>query len=373
MELIKKAGLAVLSLILACLCGEGFLRIAAGRFYTPKIITEGYLRPNSYLYQTLKPDSSTPVARGSVDVNSEGFRGRAVSRKKPDGVYRIFVLGGSTTFGYPQGLPATEDTYPFQLEAELRKRLRTEKIEVVNAGVTGYTTRTSLINFITRIRWMDPDMVVIYHAANDAIAIQREEDLSDAVLNARSWPSVWESVRNASYFLLELNYRYYRRFSRAATVPRAKTDQPSSVTLSAYENHLRGLVSLAKQAGVQVVIGNEATIIPSGCAQGRITGPDRSSLEAMEGVLCFSMDWYFPHLTVPGVRKTFDAMAAVQQKVAAEYQSAWVDMNPRVTKTPEYFTDFCHNRPPGARQVAAAFADVIEPQVARALAGKSEP
>ena len=36
----------------------------------------------------------------SVTINSLGFRGGEFSPEKPDDVYRIFMLGGSTMFGY---------------------------------------------------------------------------------------------------------------------------------------------------------------------------------------------------------------------------------------------------------------------------------
>ena len=34
-----------------------------------------------------------------VNMNSEGFRGSEFTKNKPEKTYRIFILGGSTTFG----------------------------------------------------------------------------------------------------------------------------------------------------------------------------------------------------------------------------------------------------------------------------------
>ena len=120
-------------------------------WYHPKIITAEYLKPNPYLSEVLNPSSHTRLGDATIDVNSLGFRGEEFEPKKPPGVYRIFVLGGSTTFGYPESIPSNQETYPYKLQVDLREQLHDPKLEVVNAGVTGYTLRTSLVNFATRI------------------------------------------------------------------------------------------------------------------------------------------------------------------------------------------------------------------------------
>jgi acyl-CoA thioesterase-1 len=76
---------------------------------------------------------------------------------------RIVALGDSLTAGY--GLDA-EDSFPAVLEAELRKR--GHDVEVVNAGVSGDTTRGGL----ERLDWAVPegtDAVILELGANDAL------------------------------------------------------------------------------------------------------------------------------------------------------------------------------------------------------------
>jgi lysophospholipase L1-like esterase len=360
----KNVKFAIAAIPVLALMGEGAARLAhrMGR-YTPKIITESYLQPNPYLYQIPTPGVSVQAHLSRIDINSLGFRNEEFAPRKPLGHYRIFVLGGSTTFGYPGSIPSNQETFPYKLQQELRRRLKTEHIEVINAGVIGYTLRTSLVNYVTRLTWYDPDMLIVHHAVNDAITVKDEDDLQRGVIRANSRPSLWELVRNRSYVLLELSYRYYRYFQRPSPVQQKRTDEPSPTTVRSYDQNLRFLTTLAKSRDVQLVIANEGTIVPGRCDGLSIAGPERAGLESIEKQVCFLLDWYFPHLTATGVRRTFERIAAVQQAVAAENKLLWVDMNQIVPKTSEYYSDVCHTRPAGTTRIASALADLIQSSV----------
>jgi lysophospholipase L1-like esterase len=99
--------------------------------------------------------------------NALGYRGEEISLAKPEGQFRIVLLGGSTT--YTSFVKDYEKSFPHRLERQLRKR-GYAGIRVINAGVPGYTSYESLINFEFRALDLDPDMVIVYHGVNDAIA-----------------------------------------------------------------------------------------------------------------------------------------------------------------------------------------------------------
>ena len=65
-------------------------------------------------------------------INSQGFRGPEFSETKPDGVYRIFVVGGSTTFG--TGV-YDDQTFPSYLQKLFDQSNFDFNIEVINAGI----------------------------------------------------------------------------------------------------------------------------------------------------------------------------------------------------------------------------------------------
>lgn len=100
-----------------------------------------------------------------IDNNALGYRGALVDVPKPAGVYRIVAIGGSTTFGAGMDW---QFAYPAQLQTVLHEDFGYTHVEVVNAGVLGYTTWNSLVNFEFRILELDPDLIIIYHATNDA-------------------------------------------------------------------------------------------------------------------------------------------------------------------------------------------------------------
>ncbi len=97
--------------------------------------------------------------------DSRGFRGRELTLKKPKGVFRIACLGGSTT--YDVKIEDGTKAYPAQLESELCARGL--QVEVVNAGMPGWTSREQILNYVTRVSYLDPDMIVYFEPINDLV------------------------------------------------------------------------------------------------------------------------------------------------------------------------------------------------------------
>ncbi|HJP05177.1 MAG: GDSL-type esterase/lipase family protein [Gammaproteobacteria bacterium] len=123
----------------------------------------GMYYQHPYTAYAIKPG----YTRGDQErINSLGFRGEDFALEKPDDVYRIAAIGGSTTFAV---YLAWDKSYPYLLQKELRRRFGTDKIEVMNAGLTGSTTAESLHRLQSQIIPIDPDMVIIYHAFNDLL------------------------------------------------------------------------------------------------------------------------------------------------------------------------------------------------------------
>ena len=111
-------------------------------------------RDHPYLPYVLK--ASSP------DVQMRGLRLTSPAQVKPPDVFRIVCLGGSTThYGYPA-----------RLQQVLKNDFAKEgmRVEVVNAANLSYTTAESFINFSLRCVHYDPDLVIVYHAYNDAVA-----------------------------------------------------------------------------------------------------------------------------------------------------------------------------------------------------------
>ena len=121
-----------------------------------------------------------------IHQNALGMRGPEIPIEKPPGVYRIFCLGGSTTFG--SGASRDETTYPKRLEHYLNEQAPPGvTYEVDNCGVNGYSTVENLIYLELRLVEYHPDAIVIYQAANDARSIQARGFRPDYTHMRRAW------------------------------------------------------------------------------------------------------------------------------------------------------------------------------------------
>jgi lysophospholipase L1-like esterase len=103
---------------------------------------------------------------GFPEHNQLGYRGPDITIPKPEGVFRIVALGGSTTYG---SATKPEDAYPAQLQNILRDEHGYSSVEVINGGMVGYSSWETLANFAFRTLELEPDMVILYDSVNDII------------------------------------------------------------------------------------------------------------------------------------------------------------------------------------------------------------
>ncbi|MBT6149711.1 MAG: hypothetical protein HOH74_30005, partial [Gemmatimonadetes bacterium] len=86
-------------------------------------------------------------------------------RHKQPGTFRIFVLGESTSQGFPYG--ATE-AFPFQLEQMLtRAGIRCEVINLSMSAITSYVG----LDMAREVAELSPDLVLVYFGHNEFLGI----------------------------------------------------------------------------------------------------------------------------------------------------------------------------------------------------------
>ncbi len=127
-----------------------------------------------------------------VTTDGQGVRWPLHTQKKPQDVFRILLLGCSTTFGW--GVEDAE-TYPARLEA-LARDAGYEKLEVINGGQPGYTSFQGMWFWEEVARHYEPDLVVIGYVVQDARRAAYS-DLSQAIL-----------TENASFLKYNLLYQW---------------------------------------------------------------------------------------------------------------------------------------------------------------------
>lgn len=110
-------------------------------------------------------DGHAPGAvQASFSTNRWGFRAPDVATPKPQGVFRVICLGGSTT---EEG-PDNEHTYPALLQNLLRAAYPGRQIEVLNCGVEGIRTRSQFLRLPDYLE-LEPDLMVLYEGVNDMV------------------------------------------------------------------------------------------------------------------------------------------------------------------------------------------------------------
>lgn len=163
--------LAIVALALLPLLAEAALRIAhvefPGQLYIADHELGWALRPNAEALVTEE-------ARQHVRTNSHGFRDEERSYRKPDGTFRIAVLGNSWTEALQVPL---DKTFCSVLQHRLNGSpcFTGRNVEVLNFGVSGYSTAQELLTLDHEVRNYHPDLVIAtFYAARDVANNVRE-------------------------------------------------------------------------------------------------------------------------------------------------------------------------------------------------------
>ncbi|MEO1980086.1 MAG: SGNH/GDSL hydrolase family protein, partial [Fuerstiella sp.] len=124
-----------------------------------KFLSQYRRSENSILFYELTPGFDD----GIYSINSLGFRDHEYTVEKDPGTFRIVVLGDSIIWGH--GLPL-EQTFARQLNEVLNVATR-RKIEVLNFGVSGYSTQQEVELFRVKVSRFQPDLVIVGYCLND--------------------------------------------------------------------------------------------------------------------------------------------------------------------------------------------------------------
>ena len=162
----NRLGRAAVNLVislLAVLATLGLLEIGM-RLLTPGPVLIGFdslWLPDPVLGWRLKPDSDVSVWTAGtmvrVSTNSHGWRDVEHTLAKPEGVFRILVLGDSFMEG---DAVSDEDTFARQLETVARQD-GLENVDVINMSVSGYGTLQSYLAYVEEGMSYSPDLVLL--------------------------------------------------------------------------------------------------------------------------------------------------------------------------------------------------------------------
>lgn len=280
-------------------------------------------------------------------INSLGYRGEEIATPKPEGVFRIVAVGGSTTYG--DLIPDWRQAYPAQLESVLREDYGYSQVEVVNAGVPANASAEILMNFTFHVLDLQPDLVIVYDAINDLAARALDPAYYAGIPgNAGYWlPSGADLVPSVLYRYLAINlgwisnparqeYRF-QLYNPDAHCCAQYSDDEIAAHFAAnppiyFERNLRSLVAVADANDVQVM---------------------------------FASWTYYPDETIPGFNRMalpYRQQAIAEHNVimatlAEETSAVFFDLFSELPQNREFwFDDGVHMTPLGTHQQALLFA-----------------
>lgn len=292
---------------------------------------------------------------GPIRINRLGFRGPEIEVEKPPGLVRIACLGGSTTFCAEA---SSEDaTWPARLQALLRERFPGRAIEVVNAGVAGYTLDRVLVNLERRVAPLDPDVVLVYEATNDLTRDTRELAIAQQVYTGHADSESWLSRVSLAWYLGEKNWRLRSRQRAAAGAAGRVSFEPRELSRG-FEQRLRAVVESARSRAKLVVMMTFATQVR------REQSPEQRL------AACNTSLYYMPYMSPELLLDGFDEYNRVVRAVAADAGALLVETAGAVPGDRVHFADSVHLTDEGCRLFAETVAAALaaDPRF-RALAG----
>jgi lysophospholipase L1-like esterase len=195
-----------------------------------------FMQPDAELFWSPRPGFRGAFRGRPVAINALGLRGPEV-QPRPDTRRRMLCFGDSITFGYGVG---DEETYAFRLGQLLAPR----GVEVVNAGVTGYTSH-QVVGLARRlVPRLPADVATICIGWNDGTA--RPVDDREYARRLRSVMAV-ESRLDRLYLYRAMKRVYLLRQARPAGPRTAARRVPEG----AYRENLTRLLELLRAHGVR--------------------------------------------------------------------------------------------------------------------------
>jgi lysophospholipase L1-like esterase len=287
-------------------------------------------------------------------INEQGFRDRdPVPLAKPSNEVRVFLLGGSTAFGY--GNFSNEATISEQLEARLQQRLQQQKsspqfyrpnvlpeeekelkkalakplkiksgnYRVINAAVPGYASGNQLAQLALQILRYKPDLVIILDGYSDlmltgtekAADIPQTERLSEPPTNFGGYLSqLLQPLRDKSYLVKFVQDSIFLPKSSQAQDSWLLDKKPSALAeylpqteaelgrrRERYLQNHKQIVTLCAGAHVPLIVA----------MQPEITGRNPSQLHETEGVITSELGREY----IQGVKDNYAKIIAASQKL----------------------------------------------------------
>ncbi len=293
--------------------------------------------PHARLGKVPRPHAVLDGQECSIAINGAGFRGPEISVPKPPGTFRVACLGGSTTFGLY--CSSNETTWPGRLQHLLRETYPDRNIEVVNAGVPGYTLSSSRVNFQERVLPLEPDAIIVYHAPND---LSYEQRIAFAPANRKNpidgSSGILHWLARKSLLVEKVAKNVQIQMNQSASAERH--DDLPDIAIDHFRERLEALVADCQDEGIPVLLATVATSM-------RIDQPEDVQRRGAQTAL-----YYNQYLSLLGLNRAYRKFNDAIQDVAMNRQLSCADVFEAVLGGNIHFGDSVHFTDRGTQGVA---------------------
>jgi lysophospholipase L1-like esterase len=316
--------------------------------------------------------------RRGVVHNSQGFRRSTdVSRAKPPGTFRIFLMGGSTAYGmaaagvFPPRTIANDETIDHYLERFLNERHLGRDFEVINAAVSGYWTHHHLIYLNQELLEYQPDMVIFLDGHNDHYVLSADHRQFSAVvrtghIQALNEPTLLGVMETA---LTYAGSKSWLAFGLMSGLDRVRTWNRVAVHRDRLAGDLADYGAVARRTFLKMIKRNvlllmDEHVIPVVLLQPELAlsqrkrfTPEEQQLLKIE--LSYRQRGYQERLNVVNREA-----ARLLAELAAAYHFMFLDLREVFSGMQEQaYIDYVHLSPAGARHLAHHVGSRIVPLV----------
>jgi hypothetical protein len=330
----------------------------------------------SYQFDDYKNIRLTPGYRNTRGVfhNRQGFRRSTdTERVKPQGVYRIFLMGGSTAYGlesmsrYGQqkyGVIRNDQTIDFYLERYLGEQLGRDHVEVINAAITSHYSHHHLIYLNQTILKYAPDMIIFLDGFNDYYAYQHGFDqfrdyayqerahqmLDEPSLSAWAEYTGWWLFRKshfvhvASKTLLPF-WQQVRRIGKT----RARIDVDSALK----ELRVNAEGNFVKMIERSALIVRHEGVVPVFTLQPELVFKQQKVLSPLEQKIYHELDTEWQENFVEFKNRARPVVSQYARTAAGRSGALFFDLTDIYGGvTGDVYTDYCHLTPTGNQRLA---------------------
>ena len=326
-------------------------------YITPEILKKNSLQyvPAPFSKFALAPREQEVVNSlgAKIHINARGYRGKDFEVPKPEGRVRIVFYGGSSTFD----IAASEgQDWPRRVEARL-KEMGLSHVEVINAGVPGYSTFDAFGSLFAEGHLLDPDFVILYDTWNDIKYFGHKEPLlrqyrpyNDRDNPLLEYQNLFDRLLcELSQLYVRLRYRYflwkYPFGLEGKKVASGTTSEIAQTALRQYQLNLEMFVDLARNIGAVPILMTEARLA------------DSHSPETQKEKIHFE----YHTLTPDSVFEAFRKSDEIIFQVAKKKNVPWIDASRQMTGHEDFFIDEVHLSQKGAGELAHLTADALAP------------